>query len=146
VIVLTRLAYLPGYSPTSQIDHYIVLTGATPSGYVYNDPALANGLGRTISERQLHLAQQASSVPGQGAAFAGPQQRSVPEPATPTIKITVRPGDTLSHIAQRYSMEVQQIAELNRATLININHIEVGQVLALPLRPVAGGGHLSQVR
>jgi hypothetical protein len=143
VILLTRLAYLPGYSPTSQIDHYIVLTGATSSGYVYNDPALANGLGRTISERQLQLAQQASSVPGQGAAFAGPQQPPMPEPTTPTFKLTVRAGDTLSQIAERYGIDVPQIAALNRATVVNIHHIEVGQVLALPVRPVAGGGHLS---
>src|ERR1051326_3526290 len=34
VIVLTRLAYLPGYKPTSQVDHYILLIGATASGYI----------------------------------------------------------------------------------------------------------------
>ena len=138
VIVLTRLAYMPGYSPTTQIDHYIVLTGATPAGYVYNDPALGNGAGRTIGERQLQLAQRASSVPTQGAAFGGrpeptrPTVEAAQVPDGPTFQITVASGDTLSEIAEHYHIELQQIVALNRPSLWNINHIEVGQVLTLP--------------
>src|SRR5438445_10422182 len=53
VIVLTRIGYLPGYNTSTQVDHYIILTGANGSGYVYNDPALGNGAKRTITEKQL---------------------------------------------------------------------------------------------
>jgi LysM repeat protein len=137
VVVLTRLAYLPGYSPTSQIDHYIILTGANGAGYTYNDPALANGHKRTLTEKQLQTAQRTSSVPGQGVAFAGPVKTpsvAAPEPAMPTRQITVARGDTLSELAARHGIELQQIVALNRAALPNINHIEVGQLLTVPDR------------
>jgi LysM repeat protein len=140
VIVLTRLAFLPGYSPNSQIDHYILLTGANGTGYVYNDPALPNGAKKAISEKQLQTAQRAAGVPGQGVAFAGPPnevkpQTSAPPPqGAPTRQVTVARGDTLSQLAERYGVELQQIVALNGAALRNIHHIEVGQVIKLPLR------------
>jgi LysM repeat protein len=138
VIVLTRLAQLPGYAPTSQVDHYIILTGANTAGYVYNDPAMGNGAKRAISEKQLQVAQRAAGVPGQGAAFAGranaPTASSAPGKPTdgPTRQVTVARGDTLSQLAERYGVELQQIVALNRPALPNIDHIEVGQVLKLP--------------
>src|SRR5919199_2495513 len=106
VIVLTRVGYLPGYTPGTPIDHYIVLTGTTASGYVYQDPALSNGAGRTISVHQLQLAQSASSVPGQGMAFDGPGLKAasleLSQDAEQTVvEIAVEPGDTLSKIATR---------------------------------------------
>jgi LysM repeat protein len=136
VIVLARLAYLPGYKPTSQIDHYIVLIGATQTGYLYNDPGLSNGAQRTIGERQLQLAQRSSSVPGQGLALAGPggggAKAAVVETAKekPKVSVTVAKGDTVSQIAQRFGIAQKEIVTLNG--LRNVNHIEVGQVLALP--------------
>jgi LysM repeat protein len=139
VIVLTRLGYLAGYNPSSQLDHYILLTGANGTGYVYNDPASPNGAKRAISEKQLQAAQRASGVPGQGVAFAGPASdakahRSAPAPqAAATRQVTVARGDTLSQLAERYGVELQQIVALNGPALRNIHHIEVGQVLKLPL-------------
>lgn len=138
VIILTRLAYLPGYSSTSQVDHYIILTGANASGYVYNDPAIANGARRTISEKQLQLAQRMAGVPGQGVAFGGPPDANLAgpaQPAGPITQVTVVRGDTLSQLAVRYGVELQQIVTLNRKALPNIDHIEVGQVLNIPLPP-----------
>jgi hypothetical protein len=136
VIVLTRVGYLPGYAPGTPIDHYIVLTGTTPNGYVYNDPAFSNGLRRQIGEQQLVLAQRASSVPGQGIAFDGPRgaksAAAEAAPAGPTFKVTVAVGDTLSQLAKRYSIDLKQIVALNRGTIRNPDHIEVGQVLILP--------------
>jgi LysM repeat protein len=142
VIVLTRIGYLPGYKPSTNVDHYIILTGATASGYVYNDPAMANGSKRTISEQQLQLAQRMAIIPGQGAAFGGPPAAepeltiagtsAEPLASTSTVQITVRAGDTLYQLAKHYGVELQQLVALNRATISNPNHIEVGQVLDLP--------------
>ena len=149
VIVLTRVGYLPGYTPGTPIDHYIVLTGATPTGYVYQDPALRNGAGRTISEHQLQLAQRASSVPGQGMAFDAAQgggyqtaaavaaPAPVPAPEEPSFTVTVAPGDTLYQIAKRHNVELQAVIALNRATLKNPNLIQVGQVVRIPGEPPA---------
>jgi LysM repeat protein len=144
VIVLTRIGYLPGYNTSKPIDHYIILTGASASGYVYNDPAMSNGARRTITDKQLQLAERMSSVPGQGAAFAGPANaKPTPttdkpaQPDTPTTHVTVLAGDTLSQIAERYGVELKQIMDLNPKTIKNANHIEVGQVLVLP----AGAAH-----
>jgi hypothetical protein len=135
VIVLTRVGYLPGYTPGTPIDHYIVLTGTSPTGYVYNDPAFSNGIRRQITEQQLVLAQRASSVPGQGIAFDGPRgigKSAEAQLAGPTFKITVAKGDTLSQLAKRYSLELKDVLALNRGVIRNPDHIEVGQVLTLP--------------
>jgi LysM repeat protein len=137
VIVLTRLSYLPGYKPGSTVDHYILLTGATSGGYVYNDPAISGGSKRTITEAQLQMAQRMSSIPGQGAAFAGPPSAApapapAPAPTGPTQKVTVKVGDTLSQLAEHYGVTVQQIAALNRGTIFDVNHIEVGQAIKVP--------------
>jgi LysM repeat protein len=113
------------------VDHYIILTGATSSGYVYNDPAISNGSRRTITEAQLQTAQRMSSIPGQGAAFAGPAPVA-PPPTGPTQKVTVKVGDTLSQIAERYSSSLQDVVALNRSTISDVNHIEVGQVIKVP--------------
>jgi LysM repeat protein len=139
VIVLTRVGYLPGYTPGTPIDHYIVLTGTTPSGYVYQDPALSNGAGRTITVKQLQVAQSASSVPGQGMAFDGPGLKAASlelsldaEQAPVGFEVTVAPGDTLSKIAARYSVGLGDLINLNRDSIRNPNLIHVGQVLRVP--------------
>lgn len=133
VIVLTRIGYLPGYSPSAQVDHYIILTGATSSGYVYNDPAISSGSKRTITEKQLQVAQHAAIIPGQGAAFAGPPRaKPAAPPAGPMMHVTVVAGDTLSQLAERYGVGLEQLVTLNRGTVRNADHIEIGQVLAVP--------------
>jgi len=149
VIVLTRLAYLPGYSPNSQVDHYIILIGANAAEYVYNDPAIAGGAKRVISEKQLQLAQRMAGAPGQGVAFGGlaePEPATAAEAAGPTQQVTVAPGDTLSGLAVRYDVELRQIVSLNRKTLPNVDHIEVGQVLTIPGPPAAPLSNLRAAR
>jgi LysM repeat protein len=134
VIVLTRLAQLPGYSPTSQVDHYILLTGANATGYSYNDPGQGNGANRTIGERQLQLAQRSTSVPGQGIALAGPnggaKGAAAAAPPQPTFSVTVAKGDTLSQLAEKFAVSQKDIVALNG--LPNPHRIQVGQVLKLP--------------
>jgi membrane-bound lytic murein transglycosylase D len=49
---------------------------------------------------------------------------------------TVRPGDTLTDIARRHGVSVQEILALNR--LMNRNQLRVGQTLRLPVRGDAG--------
>jgi hypothetical protein len=145
VIVLTRLAYLPGYAATAEVDHYIVLTGTTPGGFTYHDPALRNGAERTITEAQLARAQRAATVPGQGAAFEG--QPRAAEPEVPTLEVSVVAGDTLSGIAARYGIDLNAIVKLNPGGLRSVDHIEVGQRLLVPApaveAPRAVGGGLS---
>lgn len=135
VIVLTRLAYLPGYSQSAQVDHYVILTGATASGYVYNDPALPNGSKRSISEKQLQSAQRMSGAPGQGAAFSGPLMAAASVSLSAPVEthtVTIAAGDTLWKLAQRYGASVAQLVSLNRDVVRNADHIEVGQVLQVP--------------
>jgi LysM repeat protein len=138
VIALTRLALLPGYSPTSQFDHYILLIGTSGSGYVYNDPGMSAGAKRTISEQQLQTAQRTSSVPGQGVALAGPKGSTPAGSSTDalsTFTVTVARGDTLSQIAERFGLAQKDIVALNRATVPNVDRIQIGQVLTLPAPP-----------
>jgi LysM repeat protein len=139
VIVLTRLANLPGYQASAQVDHYILLTGATTSGYVYHDPGMTNGARRSITESQLQLAQRTSSVPGQGVALSGPTLRAaaVGEPkalteAPATATLTVVRGDTLWGIATRLGITLDDLVALNRDRVRNVNQIQVGQVLRVP--------------
>ena len=136
VIVLVRLAFLPGYAPTSTFDHYILLTGASGKGYTYNDPGLSVGAKRTISEQQLQTAQRNSSVPGQGAAFGGPKSAAPSTPPAQTFIVTIAKGDTLSELAARYSVPIKDILALNR-TVVNVDRIQAGQALTLPGKPPA---------
>ena len=143
VIVLTRVGYLPGYTPGTPIDHYIVLTGTTASGYVYQDPALSNGAGRTISVHQLQLAQAASSVPGQGMAFDGPGLKAASielsqDVDQTVVEIAVQPGDTLSKIATRYNVALADLIGVNRTTITNPNLIHVGQIVRVPTSAAEG--------
>jgi LysM repeat protein len=142
VIVLTRLAHLPGYSSASQVDHYILVIGATATGFVYNDPGQSAGARRTISQAQLQLAKRSSGVPGQGVAFGGPSgskptvASSDPQPDDPpTLKYTVVRGDTVSQLARTHGVSQQQFVALNRGIVRNVNHIEVGQILNVPAPP-----------
>ncbi len=46
--------------------------------------------------------------------------------------ITVRPGDTLSEIAERYGVNISTLVQYN--TLANPNTLHIGQQLKIPLR------------
>jgi LysM repeat protein len=71
-----------------------------------------------------------------------PNATPTPGPATPTPLPTVppssapqayrvRPGDTLSRIANRFKRTLGQILAAN-ATIIDPNHIEIGQLITIP--------------
>ena len=85
VIVLTRLNALPGWAGAPpDLDHWIVLVGMSGDRFFYHDPALGapSGASRSIARDQLARAMRLSSVPGQGAAFAGTGDA---ESAAPTV-------------------------------------------------------------
>jgi LysM repeat protein len=56
--------------------------------------------------------------------------KPTPTPVTGILYYTVKPGDTLSAIAQRYGVDIHHLAKVNG--IININHIYIGQVLVIP--------------
>ena len=60
-----------------------------------------------------------------------------PAPYTTYIRYTVRAGDYLNLIAQRYHTTAQAIIDANAATLIDPNILYVGSVLLIPSQVVA---------
>ncbi|MGH7216389.1 MAG: LysM peptidoglycan-binding domain-containing protein [Nitrospiraceae bacterium] len=62
----------------------------------------------------------------------------VEQPMASTKQVSVKPGDTLWSIAQRYRVQLEQLRTLNQLT---DNTIEIGQALWLPDgRPMSGVG------
>jgi hypothetical protein len=63
---------LPGHGQSlSEFDHYIVISGLTPNGFIYNDAAFAStlGYGLEISDIELQYAWENSSIPHHAVAF-----------------------------------------------------------------------------
>ncbi len=60
---------------------------------------------------------------------------TVPEPGSPTVH-TVRAGETLSSIARRYGVSVNDVARAN--DLADPDRLEIGQPLAIPTASAAG--------
>ena len=62
----------------------------------------------------------------------------VEQQRTPTKSVSVKPGDTLWRIAQRYRVNVEHLRAVNQLT---DNNIAIGQALWLPDdRPMSGVG------
>jgi LysM repeat protein len=73
VVVQVRYRSLPGRGGVYYFgDHYIVVTGIVPDGFLYNDPIDIDGLGwdRVMSEERLRTAMDASDRRYAYAAFA----------------------------------------------------------------------------
>ncbi len=87
VITLVKYRNLPGHtSSLSDFDHYIVITGLTPNGFIYNDGAFAStlGYGLEISDVELEYAWNNSSIPHHALALGlSPDQRSLTFPELP---------------------------------------------------------------
>lgn len=85
----------------------------------------------------------AAGAPAQEAGFAtrtpgGPvltptpdAPHPLPQERTQEEQYAVQPGDSLASIAQRYLINVDQLVQANN--LADPNHVEVGQVLVVPL-------------
>jgi hypothetical protein len=73
VITLVKYRNLPGHSASpAESDHYIVITGVTPDGFIYNDAAFATtlGYGLEITEPELELAWANSTIPHHAVAMS----------------------------------------------------------------------------
>jgi LysM repeat protein len=131
VMMLLVVALLaPAASPASADTIYIVQRGdtlfsiATRFGVSVASLAAANG----ISNPNLIFVGQALTIPGPGGGPPPP-----PPPPTGGGTYTVRPGDTLNLIAQRFGVSLASLIAANGIS--NPNLIFVGQVLTIP-----GGG------
>jgi len=72
VITLVKYRDLPGHgSSLSEFDHYIVISGLTPNGFIYNDAAFSTtlGYGLEISDVELQYAWENSSIPHHALAL-----------------------------------------------------------------------------
>lgn len=72
VVVQVRYRSLPGRENTAFYgDHYILVTGLVPDGFLYNDPIDYDGLGwdRVMSDQRLDMAMNASDSRYSHAAF-----------------------------------------------------------------------------
>jgi LysM repeat protein len=111
---------------------HVVRSGETLASIARTYGVSASALARAngISNPDLIWVGQRLAIPGRtgGAATGG----SAPKPAARAY--TVKAGDTLNAIAQRYGVSAASIAAANG--LSNPNNIRVGMVLRIP----AGGG------
>jgi SdrD B-like protein/peptidase C39-like protein len=109
VITLVKYRNLPGHSSSiSQFDHYIVITGLTPNGFIYNDGAFAStlGYGLEISDVELEYAWDNSSIPHHALALGlAPDKKALSFPELPRKPRTV-PAD-----AQAPSRSARRLAE-----------------------------------
>jgi hypothetical protein len=87
VITLVKYRNLPGHtSSLSTFDHYIVVSGLTPNGFIYNDAAFATtlGYGLEISDVELEYAWDNSSIPHHAVALGlTPDAKSLTFPELP---------------------------------------------------------------
>jgi hypothetical protein len=84
--------------------------------------------------------------------FGGPQAGTSPTPSTPVITAvpsinptpvpqptpltyTVQAGDTLSRIAGRFGITLQQLIDANKETIPNPDKLQIGDVLNIPVPP-----------
>ena len=87
VITLVKYRNLPGHtSSLSSFDHYIVISGLTPNGFIYNDAAFSTtlGYGLEISDIELEYAWENSSIPHHAVALGlSPDKKSLTFPELP---------------------------------------------------------------
>jgi hypothetical protein len=87
VITLVKYRNLPGHGKSlSEFDHYIVISGLTPNGFIYNDAAFATtlGYGLEISDLELEYAWENSSIPHHAMALGlSPDKKALSFPETP---------------------------------------------------------------
>jgi hypothetical protein len=87
VITLVKYRNLPGHGQSlSEFDHYIVISGLTPNGFIYNDAAFATtlGYGLEISDVELVYAWENSSIPHHAVAMGlDPDKKLLSFPEAP---------------------------------------------------------------
>ncbi|ATB44222.1 murein transglycosylase [Cystobacter fuscus] len=115
-----------GSAPSSGSGSYTVRSGDTLSGIAQRHGTTVSALAQANGIKNPDLIQvgQKLSIPGKGGASAPSA------PSSGSGSYTVRSGDTLSGIAQRYGTTVSALAQANG--IKNPNLIQVGQKLRVP--------------
>jgi hypothetical protein len=130
VITLVKYRNLPGHTRSmSEFDHYIVISGLTPNGFIYNDAAFATtlGYGLEITDVELQYAWENSSIPHHALAMGlAPDKKSLSFPELPR---KLRP--TIASAPARGARRLAQADEAERAPLT-----------LTPVLPVAAAGPL----
>jgi hypothetical protein len=119
VITLVKYRNLPGHSKSlSEFDHYVVISGLTPNGFIYNDAAFAStlGYGLEISDVELQLGWENSTIPHHGLALGlAPDKKALSFPELPR-KPRVVAADVAAPV--RSARRLAQSDEAERAPLI----------------------------
>jgi LysM repeat protein len=122
-LALAVVLPFPGLAPAAALANVVVKPGETLSeiadrhGVSLTRLMQANG----ISNPNLVVAGQSLKLPGSSAAAAGSARGG---------SVTVQPGDTLSDIADRQGVSLNQLMQANGIT--NPNMVVAGQKLVLP--------------
>ena len=122
-LALAVVLPLPGLAPDAALANVVVKPGETLSeiadrhGVSLTQLMQANG----ISNPNLVVAGQSLRLPGSSAAGAGSSRGGT---------VTVQPGDTLSNIADRQGVSLNQLMQANGIT--NPDMVVAGQKLVLP--------------
>jgi hypothetical protein len=116
VITLVKYRNLPGHTKSlSEFDHYIVISGLTPNGFIYNDAAFATtlGYGLEISDVELEYAWENTSIPHHALAMGlDPDKKALSFPELPRVP---RPAADLA--PARGARRLAQADEDQRAPL-----------------------------
>jgi hypothetical protein len=119
VITLVKYRNLPGHSRSlSEFDHYIVISGLTPNGFIYNDAAFAStlGYGLEISDIELEYAWETTSIPHHALALGlAPDKKALSFPETPRTR---RPLADAAPAAVRNARRLAESDEADRAPLV----------------------------
>jgi hypothetical protein len=124
VITLVKYRNLPGHTSShSTFDHYIVITGLTPNGFIYNDAAFATtlGYGLEISDVELEYAWNNSSIPHYAVALGlDPDKKALSFPELPRTRRSAVAGvkPDAAPAAARSSLRQAQADEAPRAPLL----------------------------
>jgi hypothetical protein len=118
VITLVKYRDLPGHGQSrSEFDHYVVISGLTPNGFIYNDAAFAStlGYGLEISDIELQYAWENSSIPHHALALGlAPDHKALSFPEAPR---RVAPAPEVEPAAARSSRRLAETDEAERAPL-----------------------------
>lgn len=126
-VTVSEMLKLPTGTPPSTGATYTVKAGDTLYSIAnrYNVTVSQLATANKITNPSLIRVGQVLVIPGKTT----PPPPSTPPPAT-SVKYTVKSGDTLYSIANRYNVSVTQLAAVNK--IANPSLIRVGQVLVIP--------------
>jgi hypothetical protein len=118
VITLVKYRDLPGHGNSrSEFDHYVVISGLTPNGFIYNDAAFAStlGYGLEISDVELQYAWENSSIPHHALALGlAPDRKTLSFPEAPRRAVAT---PEVEPAAARASRRLAEADEVERAPL-----------------------------